>query len=179
MDRNPYGPFSADPAVLESLVRVIVTEVVRVLAERNMLALTPQPQPQPQAYRQTPGLSRQPVYGGAAWSPSARSGLAPRQGQVSFGAAAPAAPVLGQSAGIAAGSLSGTASGNRAPGASVPQVTEAVQEVRGLATEQTVLDAFRGGIKVLKLAPGTIVTPLARDVAREKGISLEFAARER
>ncbi|PKK88633.1 MAG: hypothetical protein CVV64_18000 [Candidatus Wallbacteria bacterium HGW-Wallbacteria-1] len=170
MDRNPYGPFSADPAIMESLIRVIVAEVVKVLAERNMLALPSSSQVNGapfQAGSQTAkGGADQIVGNGAAWSPSPQvsgKGAAwspsPRQGFI----------VNGASRTGAAGNQTGYTGSQSA----APQVSAAVLEVKGLVTESTVIDAFRGGVKILKLAPRTIVTPLAKDIAREKGITLE------
>mgnify|MGYP006285720055 CR=1 FL=1 len=44
----------------------------------------------------------------------------------------------------------------------------------GLLTEKDVEEAARSGLNELKLARGTVVTPLARDRARELGVSLTF-----
>ena len=46
---------------------------------------------------------------------------------------------------------------------------------RKVIVEFDVLDAVKRGEKVIRVLPGTIVTPLARDTLREKGISLEIA----
>ena len=43
---------------------------------------------------------------------------------------------------------------------------------RQLITREAVLVALRQGIKVIVLQPGAVVTPLARQVAKEKGIEL-------
>lgn len=41
-----------------------------------------------------------------------------------------------------------------------------------LVTEEVVTLAMKAGHSVLCVAPGTIVTPLAKDTAREKGVSI-------
>ena len=43
---------------------------------------------------------------------------------------------------------------------------------RQLITRQDVLAALRQGVKVIALQPDAVVTPLARQVAKEKGIEL-------
>ena len=43
-----------------------------------------------------------------------------------------------------------------------------------LLTEELLQRAAENGMKYIRLAPGTLVTPLARDVAWEKGIELIY-----
>jgi pyruvate/2-oxoglutarate dehydrogenase complex dihydrolipoamide acyltransferase (E2) component len=52
-----------------------------------------------------------------------------------------------------------------------PERTEAPQK-RQLITREDVLAALRQGIRVIALQPDAVVTPLARQVAKEKGIEL-------
>lgn len=55
----------------------------------------------------------------------------------------------------------------------VPERTEAQQpQKRQLITREDVLAALRQGIRVIALQPDAVVTPLARQVAKEKGIEL-------
>jgi pyruvate/2-oxoglutarate dehydrogenase complex dihydrolipoamide acyltransferase (E2) component len=54
-----------------------------------------------------------------------------------------------------------------------PERTEAPQpQKRQLITREDVLAALRQGIRVIALQPDAVVTPLARQVAKEKGIEL-------
>ena len=46
-------------------------------------------------------------------------------------------------------------------------------EARNLVTEADILEATARGLKVLPILKGAVITPLARDVMREKGITLE------
>lgn len=46
------------------------------------------------------------------------------------------------------------------------------QQKRQLITREDVLAALRQGVKVIALQPDAVVTPLARQVAKEKGIEL-------
>jgi len=57
----------------------------------------------------------------------------------------------------------------------VQERTEAQQgqaQKRQLITREDVLAALRQGIRVIALQPDAVVTPLARQVAKEKGIEL-------
>jgi pyruvate/2-oxoglutarate dehydrogenase complex dihydrolipoamide acyltransferase (E2) component len=55
-----------------------------------------------------------------------------------------------------------------------PERTEAPQpQKRQLITREDVLAALRKGIRVIALQPDAVVTPLARQVAKEKGIELQ------
>ena len=55
----------------------------------------------------------------------------------------------------------------------IPEKMELQQpQKRQLITREDVLAALRQGIKVIALQPDAIVTPLARQVAKEKGIEL-------
>lgn len=47
-----------------------------------------------------------------------------------------------------------------------------------LITEASVLDALRAGRDVLAVPPGALITPLARDVARARGLRIEVRAPE-
>ncbi len=54
-----------------------------------------------------------------------------------------------------------------------PERTQAQQpQKRQLITREDVLAALRQGVKVIALQPDAVVTPLARQVAKEKGIEL-------
>ena len=59
---------------------------------------------------------------------------------------------------------------------SEPVIPEKVEgqspQKRQLITREEVLAALRQGIKMIALQPGAVVTPLARQVAKEKGIEL-------
>ena len=48
-----------------------------------------------------------------------------------------------------------------------------------LLTEELVYRAAGQGMKYIRLAPGALVTPLARDVAWEKGIELVIRTEEK
>ena len=59
------------------------------------------------------------------------------------------------------------------PAAPVKTPVEARQpQKRQLITQEDVLAALRQGIRVIALQPDAVVTPLARQVAKEKGIEL-------
>jgi len=61
------------------------------------------------------------------------------------------------------------------PAVPVQERTEAQQgqaQKRQLITREDVLAALRQGIRVIALQPDAVVTPLARQVAKEKGIEL-------
>ena len=59
------------------------------------------------------------------------------------------------------------------PAALIPERTQAQQtQKRQLITREDVLAALRQGIRVIALQPDAVVTPLARQVAKEKGIEL-------
>lgn len=47
-----------------------------------------------------------------------------------------------------------------------------VHLLKTLISEQTILDAFREGKTTLNVLPGTLITSLARDTARQRGIEL-------
>jgi hypothetical protein len=51
----------------------------------------------------------------------------------------------------------------------------AARPPRKVIVEADVLEAVRRGEKVIRAAPGAIITPLARDAMREKGIDVEIA----
>ena len=46
-----------------------------------------------------------------------------------------------------------------------------------VVVEADVLDALRRGERVIRVLPGAIVTPLARDTMREKGVRTEVVER--
>lgn len=55
----------------------------------------------------------------------------------------------------------------------VPERTQAQQtQKRQLITREDVLAALRQGVRMIALQPDAVVTPLARQVAKEKGIEL-------
>jgi hypothetical protein len=61
------------------------------------------------------------------------------------------------------------------PAVPIPERIEVQQEQpqkRQLITREDVLAALRQGIRVIALQPDAVVTPLARQVAKEKGIEL-------
>ncbi len=49
--------------------------------------------------------------------------------------------------------------------------------MRPLLTERDILIAIQAGLRVLTLDPSTLITPLARDTARERGVQLTWAAK--
>jgi hypothetical protein len=57
------------------------------------------------------------------------------------------------------------------PAAGIEQMQMQPQK-RQLITREDVLAALRQGVKVIALQPDAVVTPLARQVAKEKGIEL-------
>lgn len=65
-----------------------------------------------------------------------------------------------------------------APGSELPRRKETLLDYSGrpdlLLTEELVYRAVGQGMKYIRLAPGALVTPLARDVAWEKGIELIY-----
>jgi len=58
------------------------------------------------------------------------------------------------------------------PATGIKQTQMQPPQKRQLITREDVLAALRQGIKVIALQPDAVVTPLARQVAKEKGIEL-------
>ena len=57
--------------------------------------------------------------------------------------------------------------------APTPTLQTQTQQKRQLITQEEILAAYKQGQKVIVLQPEAIVTPLARQVAKEKGIELK------
>lgn len=62
---------------------------------------------------------------------------------------------------------------NGARAASAPSVTQVDEQKRQVITQTDILDALKQGQRLIVLRPDAIVTPLARQVAKEKGIELQ------
>ena len=66
----------------------------------------------------------------------------------------------------------------RPAGTEPPRRKETLLDYSGrpdlLLTEELLMRAAENGMKYIRLAPGTLVTPLARDAAWEKGIELIY-----
>lgn len=58
------------------------------------------------------------------------------------------------------------------PATGIKQTQMQPPQKRQLITREDVLAALRQGVKVIALQPDAVVTPLARQVAKEKGIEL-------
>jgi pyruvate/2-oxoglutarate dehydrogenase complex dihydrolipoamide acyltransferase (E2) component len=58
------------------------------------------------------------------------------------------------------------------PATGIKQTQMQQPQKRQLITREDVLAALRQGVKVIALQPDAVVTPLARQVAKEKGIEL-------
>jgi len=91
---------------------------------------------------------------------------------------APAGSLQPAASGRTAGIGSVPAAGAAAPGSELPRRKETLLDYSGrpdlLLTEELVYRAMGQGMKYIRLAPGALVTPLARDVAWEKGIELIY-----
>lgn len=132
-------------AETELLVRTIVAQVVKVMAEQGLLASAISAGP-PLGSGTKPETPK-------AWAPSP----ATREGVLKFGGPAAA----------------GTQPDQRpADGLSTRQPDGRNRFGGRLVTEEIIVTAFKSGQSSITVAGGTIVTPLARDTAREKGVSI-------